>query len=229
LRPVRQPFTKISNLAFAKDEPAANVHWLQLRGTKRIEHKYMGSFSERGVRIEFMRMPPGATWISADDRARRLFVVLSGDGAAVGESATRLSALQLQSGGTLELSATTEMTLFVIGLPPNRDAIPKSLKSMIWRNYRDHLSRSQPGLPQLAASAAMPAGALPCRRPHGSIRDFAIPSAMAIVAYPTIGLCPSNSIFNRMRDFVADAIANANSGTSGALTATVVILIFLLV
>jgi hypothetical protein len=119
----------------------------------------MGSFSERGVRIEFMRMPPGATWISADDRARRLFVVLSGDGAAVGESATRLSALQLQSGGTLELSATTEMTLFVIGLPPNRDAIAKSLKSMIWRNYRDHLSRSQPGLPQLPASAVMPAGA----------------------------------------------------------------------
>jgi hypothetical protein len=75
----------------------------------------MGSFSERGVRIEFMRMPPGATWISADDRARRLFVVLSCDGAAVGESATRLSALQLQSGETLELSATTEMTLFVIG------------------------------------------------------------------------------------------------------------------
>jgi hypothetical protein len=53
-------------------------------------------------------------------------VVLSGDGAAVGESATRLSALQLQSGGTLELSATTEMTLFVIGLPPNRDAIARA-------------------------------------------------------------------------------------------------------
>jgi len=66
LRPVRQPFTKISNLAFAKDEPAANVHWLQLRGTKRIEHKYKGSFSERGVRIEFTRMPRGATWISAE-------------------------------------------------------------------------------------------------------------------------------------------------------------------
>jgi hypothetical protein len=53
-------------------------------------------------------------------------VVLSGDGAAVGESATRLSALHLQSGETLELSATTEMTLFVIGLPPNRDAIARA-------------------------------------------------------------------------------------------------------
>jgi hypothetical protein len=86
----------------------------------------MGSFSERGVYMEFIRMPPGATWISADERARRLFVVLSGDGTAMGESATRLSALQLESGETLELSATTEMTLFLIGLPPIETALKES-------------------------------------------------------------------------------------------------------
>ena len=41
---------------------------------------------------------------------------LSGDGAAVRKSVTRLSALQVESGETLGLSATRE-TLFLIGLP----------------------------------------------------------------------------------------------------------------
>ena len=52
-----------------------------------------------------------------DERARRLFVVLSGDGLAAGETVKRLSALQVEPGETLDLTATADITLFLIGLP----------------------------------------------------------------------------------------------------------------
>jgi hypothetical protein len=72
--------------------------------TRQRTFKYvaMGSFSERGVWIEFFRLQLGVKWTSKDERARRLFVVLSGDGLAAGETVKRLSALQVEPGETLD-------------------------------------------------------------------------------------------------------------------------------
>jgi hypothetical protein len=65
-----------------------------------------------------VRVRANATWSSSDVRARRLFVVLSGDGRIGSSWIARLTAIDVDPGEPLELNATTEMELFLIGLPP---------------------------------------------------------------------------------------------------------------
>ena len=94
-------------------------NWLRLAGAPGVEHKFMGAFSERGVWIEMIRLRPNAAWSSLDPRARRLFVVLSGNGQAAGQPVGYLTALQVEPGETFDLrAANDELTLFLIGLPP---------------------------------------------------------------------------------------------------------------
>jgi hypothetical protein len=94
-------------------------NWLRLAGAAGVEHKYMGAFSERGVWIEMIRLRPNAAWSSLDPRARRLFVVLSGNGQVADQPVGYLTALQVEPGETLDLrAASDELTLFLIGLPP---------------------------------------------------------------------------------------------------------------
>jgi len=93
-------------------------NWLRMADAEGVDHKYMGAFSERAVWVEMIRLRPGATWSSQDPRARRLFVVLSGEGAAEGQAIRYLTALQVEPGELLHLSATEELQLFLIGLPP---------------------------------------------------------------------------------------------------------------
>ena len=93
-------------------------NWLPIRGAAGVDRKFLGTFSERGVTVEMIRIAAGAEWRSEDRDALRLIVVLSGDGSVDGTKVTRLSALQLDAGETLSLYATTEMELFSIALPP---------------------------------------------------------------------------------------------------------------
>lgn len=95
-----------------------NFNWLQLTGSPGVDHKFMGAFSERGVWIEMIRLKAGATWTSTDPRARRLFFVLHGDGAADESVVGKWSALQVDAQEVLSLHAKTAMELFLIGLPP---------------------------------------------------------------------------------------------------------------
>ena len=92
-------------------------NWLPVSGSPGVERKFMGSFSERGVWIEMIRLQPGARWKSSDPAARRLFTVLSGEGTA-GEPLERLTAIQVDPGEPFDLAAASETTLFLIGLPP---------------------------------------------------------------------------------------------------------------
>jgi hypothetical protein len=85
-----------------------------------VDHKYLGAFSERGVRVELVRLQPGAHWSSSDPRARRLLTVRSGDGAADGGQISYLTAIQAEAGEKLELSGgSAPLELFLIGLPPS--------------------------------------------------------------------------------------------------------------
>jgi hypothetical protein len=94
-------------------------NWLPMQGTEGVDHKYLGAFSERGVWVEMIKLRPGARWSSIDERARRLLVVLSGDGECDCEQISYLTAIQADAGETLELSATSSpLELFLIGLPP---------------------------------------------------------------------------------------------------------------
>jgi hypothetical protein len=94
-------------------------NWLPVAGAEGVEHKYLGAFSERGVWVEVIKLQPGARWSSIDQRARRLLVVLSGDGECDCEQISYLSAIQADAGDTLDLSAASSpLELFLIGLPP---------------------------------------------------------------------------------------------------------------
>jgi hypothetical protein len=84
----------------------------------KADHKYLGSFSERGMWIELIRLRPGVHWSSVESRGRRLIVVLSGSGSCGQTPVERLTALQVERGEALDLVAETDTELFVIGLPP---------------------------------------------------------------------------------------------------------------
>jgi hypothetical protein len=93
-------------------------NWLPVPKASGVDRKFLGTFSERGVTVEMIRVAAGAQWRSEDPNALRLIVVLSGDGTVNQTNITYLSALQVQARETLALSAKTEMELFSIALPP---------------------------------------------------------------------------------------------------------------
>jgi hypothetical protein len=92
-------------------------NWLRMGGAPGVEQKFLGAFSERGVWVEMVRVHAGASWSSSVARARRLLVVLSGEGHAGISAIARLTAIDIDPGETLELHATSAMELFLIGLP----------------------------------------------------------------------------------------------------------------
>src|SRR5260221_548582 len=107
----------------------ANFHWLPLRGARGVFRKFMGAFSERAVSIEMFRIACAATWSSSDAVTRRLIVVLSGSGTAAEHPLAYLTAVQVDAGESLEISAAPEMELFVVGLPkveiPEMSRLPR--------------------------------------------------------------------------------------------------------
>jgi hypothetical protein len=96
----------------------ANFYWLPVKQGKGVEHKYIGSFSERGVWVEMIRVQAGTEWTSTDPTARRIFVVLSGAGSVDGQEIGRLTALQVDPDERLRVRATEALVLYLCGLPP---------------------------------------------------------------------------------------------------------------
>jgi hypothetical protein len=96
----------------------ANFNWLPVKQVDGVEHKYIGSFSERGVWIEMIKLDAGANWTSTDPTARRVFVVMSGAATVDGQEVGRLAAVQADAGEELRVTATEELVLYLCGLPP---------------------------------------------------------------------------------------------------------------
>jgi hypothetical protein len=102
-----------------------HFNWLPVPGADGVERKFFGSFTERAFWIEYVKVAPGAQWASSTDAGRRLIVALSGAAEVAGTKIGRLTALQVEAGETLEVHATDETVLYVVGLPPVRlPAIP---------------------------------------------------------------------------------------------------------
>jgi hypothetical protein len=93
-------------------------NWLPLPGVEGVERKYFGSFTERAFWIEYIKVRAGADWPSTTDLGRRLMVSLSGEGVAEDTKIGRLAALQVEAGETLHVSATEDLVLYIVGLPP---------------------------------------------------------------------------------------------------------------
>jgi hypothetical protein len=107
-------------------DPAA-FNWLPIDGTPGAERKFLGAFSERAFSAEMIKLRPGTTWSSLDDTARRLLVVLSGEGHVHGQAIDELTALQVEPNETLDLTSQSELELYLVGLPPIQlPAIPST-------------------------------------------------------------------------------------------------------
>ena len=95
-----------------------NFNWLPVAGAIGVDRKILGTFSERGVWLEMVRMAEGARWTSTDPVAIRLVVVLAGDGTVGNTRVGHLTAIHVAPGEELKLQASADAVLFVIGLPP---------------------------------------------------------------------------------------------------------------
>jgi hypothetical protein len=95
-----------------------HFNWLPVAGADGVERKYLGSFTERGFWIEFIKIDAGAAWASTTDAGRRIMVALSGTADVDGTKIGKLAALQVEPGEKLLVSATDETVLYSVGLPP---------------------------------------------------------------------------------------------------------------
>jgi hypothetical protein len=96
----------------------AHFNWLPVSGVPGVERKYFGSFSERAFWIEQVKIDAGAEWTSTSEDARRLTVVLSGTGTVEGKEIGRLGAVEADPGEQAHYTATEELVLYTVGLPP---------------------------------------------------------------------------------------------------------------
>jgi hypothetical protein len=116
-RAIRFPRPRYKNVIIT--DPA-QFNWLPVPGASRVERKYLGSFTERAFWIELVKIDAGAEWISTSEGARRLIVALAGTGTVDGTEIGRLSAIQVDAGEKLHVSATEETVLYIVGLPAVR-------------------------------------------------------------------------------------------------------------
>jgi hypothetical protein len=112
---LKYPRPRYKNVIIAEPK---RFNWLPVPGADEVDRRYLGTFSERGVWLEMIRLRPEARWSSTEPRGRRLIVVLSGGGACGRTPVGRLTAIQIEPEETLHVSAETETELFVVGLPP---------------------------------------------------------------------------------------------------------------
>lgn len=101
----------IDESAFHVDHP---------KGAAGVERKCFGSFTERAFSIEMIKIDAGEEWLSIVEGARRLGVVLCGTGTVDGMGIGRLAAIQIEAAEQPHVSATSEMVLYIVGLPPVR-------------------------------------------------------------------------------------------------------------
>jgi len=92
--------------------------WIPATGAPGVQHKPLGSFSEREVRAELWELASGATLTLPSSTARRLMIVLDGSGAAGTERLARHFGIQVDPGETATIIADTGLTLLSFYLPP---------------------------------------------------------------------------------------------------------------
>lgn len=112
---LRYPKPRYQNVIIADPQ---RFNWLPVPEADHVERKHLGTFTERGVWIEMIRLQAGTRWSSTESKGRRLIVVLSGSGHCWRTPIGRLSALQVERDEALHLSAEVDAELFVVGLPP---------------------------------------------------------------------------------------------------------------
>jgi len=95
-----------------------HFNWLPVAGRPGVQRRHIGTYTERQFWVDFVKIEAGAEWISESENAKRLTVVLSGTGTVEGTGIGRLGAVEADPGEKARYTATDELVLFTIGLPP---------------------------------------------------------------------------------------------------------------
>ncbi|MFF3573930.1 hypothetical protein [Nocardia jiangxiensis] len=95
----------------------ANYNYLPVAGQPGVQRKFFGAFTERALRIEWVKIETGAQWVSAED-SRRFVVVLGGGGVVADMRVGYLAAVQAEVGETLTVTAEQDLELHVVAVPP---------------------------------------------------------------------------------------------------------------
>jgi hypothetical protein len=114
---LKYPKPRYKNVVIADPK---QFNWLPVPSANGVDRKYLGSYSERGMWMEMIRLAPNTRWSSNQPLGRRLVIILSGGGVCARTTVTPLTAIQIEADETLEIScgADTGIELFVVGLPP---------------------------------------------------------------------------------------------------------------
>jgi hypothetical protein len=94
-----------------------SFRWLPNADAPGVERKHLGTFTERGVWAEILRLRPGACLTPNRVDVRRLLFVLSGSGPIDGPEITHHSAIQLDRGEAGRIVCKAALELLVLGLP----------------------------------------------------------------------------------------------------------------
>jgi len=94
----------------------ANFAWVAEDGD-RSARKLLGSFTERGTRIELRRLAAESSLALSEDAARLLVFTLSGGGRCAGAEWAEHSAWQIEAGESVAIDAEKESEFLVIALP----------------------------------------------------------------------------------------------------------------
>lgn len=94
-----------------------SFRWLPMAGAPGIDSKHLGTFTERGVWAEIVRVRPAASW-RPRAAARRLLFVLSGAGLIDDAEIARHSAIQFEGGEQARIVAKETLEILIFGLPP---------------------------------------------------------------------------------------------------------------
>ena len=90
-----------------------NYNWVEDEGRQGVRRKPLGSFSERGIAIEFQAIGEGVSHDLEPSINRRLIFFTSGEGI----SYKRHTAISLEAGEALQMTANTATEFLLITLP----------------------------------------------------------------------------------------------------------------
>src|SRR5579864_3641031 len=95
----------------------ANFEWIPENDNSGVDRKLLGSFTERGIRIEMLRLATGGSIKLGQPRALLLVFAISGPERTRGDAWARHSAWQIEAGETATIEATVPSELLTITLP----------------------------------------------------------------------------------------------------------------
>jgi hypothetical protein len=134
----------------------AHYNWLPVDGFPGVDRRFFGSFSERALWLDMIRIAPGAEWVSRSAEDRRLTVVLGGGGEVEETGISYLGAVEADPGEDARYRAGQEgLLLYSIGLPPIRfPSAPSDQFDTVWTKGGIEFERPQDAEDEERAEAA---------------------------------------------------------------------------